>query len=137
MSGVRRFAAVALILPALLAGCQEGASSAQKYSTGGDPADSPCDRVVSALGYAGLMLEPRGQEERQNFEDAVLGRLAEANGITREFGDRLPGSLRDAAETVKSTTAALSKSGVPRERQVALLKQYRAAADRIVAECGG
>jgi hypothetical protein len=137
MSGVRRSAAVALLLPALLAGCQEGASSARKYSTGGDPADSPCDRVVSAIGYAGLMLEPKGQEERQIFEDAVIGRLAEAHGITMEFGDRLPGSLRAAAETVKSTTAALSKSDVPRQRQVALLKQYRAAADRIVAGCGG
>jgi hypothetical protein len=83
------------------------------------------------------MLEPKGQEERQNFEDAVIGRLAEAHGITMEFGDRLPGSLRAAAETVKSTTAALSKSDVPRQRQVALLKQYRAAADRIVAGCGG
>ncbi|GAA4922185.1 hypothetical protein HD597_006405 [Nonomuraea thailandensis] len=134
---MKRFAAVALILPALLAGCQEGASSSRKYSTGGDPTDSPCDRVVSAIGYAGLMLEPKGQEDRQNFEDAVIGRLAEAHGITSEFGDRLPGSLREAAETVRSTTGALSKNDVPRERQVALLRQYRAAADRIVAECGG
>ncbi|MCF6469069.1 hypothetical protein FAF44_11810 [Nonomuraea sp. MG754425] len=124
------------MLPVLLVGCQTGSSSAAKYSTGGDPTDSPCDRVVSAIGYAGLMLEPEGQEERQNFEDAVIGRLAEANGITLEFGDRLPESLRAAADTVKTTTASLSRSDVPRERQVALLKQYRAAADQIVAGCG-
>jgi hypothetical protein len=135
MCHVNRLATVALVLPLVLVGCQESASSSAKYSTGGDPTDDPCARVVSAIGYAGLMLEPRGQEDRQNFEDAVIGRLAEAHGITREFADRLPGSLRPAAETVELTTARLSKSDVPRERQVALLKQYRAAADQIVAGC--
>lgn len=123
------------MLPVLLVGCQNGASSAEKYSTGGDPTDSPCARVVSSIGYAGLMLEPKGQEERQNFEDAVISRLAEVYGITSEFGGRLPGSLRESAETVKSTASALSKGDVPRQRQVELLKQYRVAADHIVAEC--
>ena len=135
MCAVKRFAAVALLVPVLLVGCQEAASSSAKYSTGGDPTDDPCARVVSAIGYADLLLEPKGQEERQNFEDAVIGRLAEAYGITAEFAGRLPGSLQPAAETVKSATARLSKSDVPRERQVALLKQYRAAADQIVAGC--
>ncbi|RVX39589.1 hypothetical protein EDD27_1950 [Nonomuraea polychroma] len=135
MCAVKRFATAALILPVLLAGCQKDASPAQKYSTGGDPADSPCARVVSAIGYADLMLEPKGSEERQHFEDAVIGRLAEARGITLQFGDRLPASLKGAVETVKTTTAGLSRNDVPRERQVALLKQYRAAADQIVAGC--
>ncbi|NUO96323.1 MAG: hypothetical protein HOW59_00155 [Nonomuraea sp.] len=128
-------ATVALLLPVLLAGCQEDASSAQKYSTGGDPADSPCARVVSAIGYAGLMLKPKGQEEQQYFEDAVIGRLAELRGITLQFGDRLPASLHPAVETVKTVTAGLSRNDVPHERQVALLKQYRVAADQIVAGC--
>ncbi|MGN9839373.1 hypothetical protein ACTMTI_14755 [Nonomuraea sp. H19] len=133
---MKRLATVALILPVLLVGCQENASSTAKYSTGGDPADDPCARVVSAIGYAGLMLEPKGQEDRQNFEDAVIGRLAEARGITLEYGGRLPGSLQGAVERVKTATAGLSRNDVPRERQVALLKQYRAAADEIVAGCG-
>ncbi|MEW9548562.1 hypothetical protein [Nonomuraea sp. NPDC050783] len=123
------------MLPVLLMGCQDDASSAPRYSTGGDPTDSPCARVVSAIGYAGLMLEPKGQEERQYFEDAVIGRLAEARGIVLQFGDRLPASLQGAVATVKATTAGLARNDVPRERQVALLKQYRAAADRIVAGC--
>jgi hypothetical protein len=38
-------------------------------------------------------------------------------------------------ETVRTTTAGLSRNDVPRERQVALLKRYRQAADRIVAGC--
>ncbi|MEO3790085.1 hypothetical protein ABGB14_07720 [Nonomuraea sp. B10E15] len=132
---MKRLATVALMLPVLLVGCQDAASSAGKYSTGGDPTDSPCARVVSAIGYAGLMLGPKGQEDRQHFEDALTGRLAEVHGITREFGGRLPGSLSGAVETVETTTAGLSRNDVPRERRVALLKRYRAAADRIVAGC--
>ncbi|MCK2220933.1 hypothetical protein MF672_045080 [Actinomadura sp. ATCC 31491] len=124
------------MLPLLVMGCQDDASSAPRYSTGGDPTDSPCARVVSAIGYADLLLKPRGQEDRQYFEDAVVGRLAEARGITLQFGDRLPASLKDAVSTVESTTAGLARNDVPHERQVALLKQYRAAADRIVAGCG-
>ncbi|MFI7634590.1 hypothetical protein [Nonomuraea sp. NPDC049400] len=123
------------MIPALLVGCQGNASSTAKYSTGGDPTDDPCARVVSAIGYAGLLLEPKGQEDRQNFEDALIGRLAEARGITLEYGDRLPQSLHGAAERVKTATGGLSKGDLPRERQVALLKQYRVAADEIVAGC--
>ncbi|MGP4100354.1 hypothetical protein [Nonomuraea sp. KM90] len=132
---MKRLATVALILPALLVGCQDDTSSAEQYSTGGDPTDSPCARVVSSIGYAGLMLEPKGQEERQNFEDALIGRLAEVRGITLQFGPRLPASLSGAVETVRRATAGLSRNDVPRDRQVALLKQYRAAADQIVAGC--
>ncbi|SDI09395.1 hypothetical protein [Nonomuraea jiangxiensis] len=123
------------MLPLLLLGCQDNASSAARYSTGGDPTDSPCARVVSAIGYADLMLKPRGQEDRQYFEDAVLGRLAEARGITLQFGGRLPGSAQEAVARMEQATAGLSKSDVPRDRQVTLLKQYRAAADEIVAAC--
>jgi hypothetical protein len=136
MSAVKRLATVALIIPVLLGGCQEDASSAAKYSTGGDPADSPCTRVVSAIGYVNLMLRPKGQEDRQYFEDAVTGRLAELRGITLQFGDRLPESLQTAVEGIKAATAGLSRNDVPHERQVALLKQYRVAADEIVAGCG-
>jgi hypothetical protein len=134
MSDVNRFATLALLVPLLLAGCQDSPSQ-ERYSTGGDATDSPCARVVSSIGYAGLMLEPKGREERQNFEDAVIGRLAEVRGITLEFGPRLPGALQDAVKAVETATAGLSRNDVPRERQVALLKEYRAAADRIVAGC--
>ncbi|MEV0344239.1 hypothetical protein AB0H88_00635 [Nonomuraea sp. NPDC050680] len=132
---MRRIATIALLLPILVA-CQNGAASAGKYSTGGDPTDDPCARVVSAIGYVGLMLKPKGQENTQNFEDALLGRLAEARGITLQFGGRLPQSLGTAVRTVESTTAGLSRADVPRERQVALLTRYRIAADEIVAGCG-
>ncbi|HUR08129.1 MAG TPA: hypothetical protein VM347_36695 [Nonomuraea sp.] len=131
---MRRLATIALLLPVLV-GCQHTAASAGRYSTGGDPTDDPCARVVSAIGYAGLMLKPKGQEDTQKFEDAVLGRLAEVRGITLQFGERLPQSLGTAVHTVESTTAGLSRADVPRERQVALLKRYRVAADEITAGC--
>ncbi|MEU6724210.1 hypothetical protein ABZ917_10910 [Nonomuraea wenchangensis] len=132
---MKRLATVALMLPVLLLGCQDDASSTPRYSTGGDPTDSPCARVVSAIGYAGLLLEPKGQEDRQHFEDAVIGRLAEARGITLQFGSRLPDSLKGDVAALESATAGLARNDVPRERQVALLREYRAAADRIVAGC--
>lgn len=142
MSSVRRIAALALLLPLVVA-CQNGgtpqqtkaATQTSKYSTGGDAADDPCKRVVSAIGYAGLMLKPAGHEDEQNFENAVIGRLAELRGITQEFGPRLPEGLVAAARTVEETTHGLAKADTPRKRQVALLKKYRAAAGQIVAGC--
>ncbi|MET7459935.1 hypothetical protein [Nonomuraea sp. NPDC005501] len=135
---VRRVAATALLVPflSIVAACQHTpAASAGRYSTGGDPTDDPCARVVSAIGYADLLLKPRGQEDDQYFEDAVLGRLAEARGITLQYGPALPDSLAPAVRDVETATAGLSRADVPRPRKVALLKQYRAAADRIKTGC--
>ncbi|NRQ35694.1 hypothetical protein HII36_28245 [Nonomuraea sp. NN258] len=131
---MKRLATLVLLLP-LVTACQGDDASTGKYSTGGDPSDSPCSRVVSAIGYAGLMLEPAGGEDRQNFENALVGRFSELRGITLEFGDRLPAALRTAVATVKETTEELAKPSTPRERQVTLLKRYRPAADQIVAGC--
>ncbi|MFI6905570.1 hypothetical protein ACIBKY_30205 [Nonomuraea sp. NPDC050394] len=116
---------------------QAAPSETAKYSTGGDPDDDPCTRVVSSIGYAGLLLLPAGREDEQNFENAVLGRLAELRGMVQEFGPRLPQVLRDEAEKVEKATKGLSSAQTPRKRQVALLKDYRAAADRIVEGCKG
>ncbi|MGW0802858.1 hypothetical protein [Nonomuraea sp. NPDC002799] len=132
---MKRLTALAFMIPLLLAGCQDDASPAQKYSTGGDPGDSPCARVVSAIGYAGLMLRPKGEEDRQHFEDALTGRLAEVRGITLQFGGRLPSGLQGAVQTVMTTTEGLSRNDVPRDRAVSLLKRYRVAADEVVAGC--
>ncbi|MFG1944473.1 hypothetical protein [Nonomuraea sp. NPDC048826] len=131
---MKRFLAILLMLP-VLAACQQAPAAGGSYSTGGDPDDDPCARVVSAIGYADLLLKPAGEEDAQHFEDAVLGRLAEVRGITLQFGPRLPGSLGGAVRTVESTTEGLSKADVPRSRQVSLLKEYRAAAGRIERAC--
>ncbi|MDF2712303.1 MAG: hypothetical protein K0R62_7955 [Nonomuraea muscovyensis] len=66
----RRLSVLVLMLP-LLTACQNSPATAGRYSTGGDPSDDPCARVVSAIGYADLLLEPRGAEEAQNFESAA------------------------------------------------------------------
>jgi len=134
---MKRSAAPALLLlplSVLLTACQQ-APTGGTYSTGGDPADEPCARVVSVIGYAGLLLEPEGREEEQNFEDAVLGRLAEVRGTTLQFGPRLPSSLAPAVSTVQEATRTLSTTEMPHGRQVALLKQYRSAAAQIEEGC--
>ncbi|WP_143590183.1 hypothetical protein [Thermoactinospora rubra] len=133
---MRTLAALALAVPLALTGCQADQPKDQpKYSTGGNTSDSPCARVASAIGYAELMLVPPGQEERQNFEDAVISRIAEVNGITAEFADRLPAQAREPATQVRQAASALSKGDVPHDRQVRLLKQYRAATGRLQQAC--
>ncbi|GAA4040480.1 hypothetical protein GCM10022248_03470 [Nonomuraea soli] len=118
----------------LLTGCQS--EPPPKYSSNSNT-DSPCARVVSAIGYAELMLSPKGQEEGQNFEPAVLGRIAETRGINAEFGGRLPAEARTAAAEVERTAAGLSIADTPHDRQVELLRQYRAATDEIRKHCAG
>ncbi|MBB6343896.1 hypothetical protein AB0C18_29480 [Nonomuraea muscovyensis] len=130
----RRLSVLVLMLP-LLTACQNSPATAGRYSTGGDPSDDPCARVVSAIGYADLLLEPRGAEEAQNFESAVLGRLAEARGVTLQYGPALPPSLAPAVRALETSTSGLSRADVPRERQVRLLREYRAAAEQIRTGC--
>src|SRR5690606_7376473 len=134
MSDVKRSLALLLMFPVLVA-CQQAPASGGTYSTGGDPTDDPCARVVSAIGYADLLLAPEGREDEPYSEDAALGRPAEGRGITLQFGPRRPGSRSDAVRMVEATTGKLSKADVPREQQVALLKEYRGAASRIERTC--
>ncbi|MFI6484360.1 hypothetical protein ACIBH1_41015 [Nonomuraea sp. NPDC050663] len=129
---MRSFLALAVLV--LLAGCQS--EPPPKYSSNNNT-DSPCARVVSAIGYAELMLEPKGREESQNFEAAVLGRIAETRGINAEFGGRLPAGAQAAAGEVERTAAGLATADIPRDRQVELLKRYRAATDEIRKHCAG
>ncbi|MEO3862924.1 hypothetical protein [Acrocarpospora sp. B8E8] len=117
-----------------LAACTQQAP-ATRFATGGDPDDDPCTRIVSAIGYAGLLLSPAGQEDEQNFEDAVIGRLAELQGIILTYGPAMPADLAGPVETVTRTTKALSNGHLPRDQQVKLLKEYRPAADSVVSGC--
>lgn len=95
----RRLSVLVLMLP-LLTACQDSPATAGRYSTGGDPSDDPCARVVSAIGYADLLLEPRGAEEAQNFESAVPGSPGGGSGRHAAVRPRpapLPGSGRPGA----------------------------------------
>ncbi|GAA1012433.1 hypothetical protein Aple_007300 [Acrocarpospora pleiomorpha] len=131
----RNRALIALVSAlATLAACTQQAP-ATRFATGGDPDDDPCARIVSAIGYAGLLLSPAGQEDDQNFEDAVIGRLAELQGIILTYGPAMPADLAVPVETVTRTTKALSDGRLPRDQQVKLLKEYRPAADSVVSGC--
>ncbi|GIH26350.1 hypothetical protein Aph01nite_46600 [Acrocarpospora phusangensis] len=125
--------AVAAAVATLVACSQQ--APARQFATGGDPDDDPCARVVSAIGYAGLLLVPEGQEDTQNFEDAVIGRLAELQGIVLTYGPAMPAGLAEPVATVTRTTKALSDGHLPRDQQVELLKEYRPAADSVVSGC--
>ncbi|MDF5755965.1 hypothetical protein [Spongiactinospora sp. TRM90649] len=105
------------------------------YMVGADPADDPCARVVSAIGFADSVLEPAGEERRQNFDAAVRGRLAYVEGVVREYGPRLPERARRFEVPLRDATDGLSPAATPREEQLRLLKQYRSAAQGVRRTC--
>ncbi|GII54034.1 hypothetical protein Pth03_24230 [Planotetraspora thailandica] len=106
-----------------------------QYVVGADPRDDACARVVSAIGFAGPLLRPPGQENRQSFDEGVRGRLAYVEGVVSEYGPRLPAPLLPAQDTLRETTHGLAPSTTPLAEQIRLLKDYRSAADTIVDGC--
>ncbi len=89
------------------------ATATDMYVTGADPADDPCQRVVSALGFAEHSLKPAGQEESQEFGEGVRGRIAYVEGVILSYGDRLPAGLADHVATLKRTSRELAPSATP------------------------
>ncbi|WP_062432237.1 hypothetical protein [Herbidospora daliensis] len=115
----------------LLAAC----GSTDLYVTGADPADDPCDRVVSALGFAEHVLEPAGQEESQQFGEGVRGRIAYVEGVILSYGEKLPAGLAEHTATLKRTIRVLAPAATPHAEAVAALKEWRAAATAIEDAC--
>lgn len=125
-----------LFLSVTLAACQQEAPAAPQAAAAPSPTgDTPCHVMVNAIGYADLLLKPPGQEESQNFEDAVVSRLQEVRGYGEQVGPGLPGELAAALETVLSAAEGLARTDLPREQQVELLRKYRPAARQIVEGC--
>ncbi|MFD0660087.1 hypothetical protein [Thermocatellispora tengchongensis] len=120
------------------AGASPSASAATSdgtYVVGADPADDPCARVVSALGYVEPLLLPPGQEEEQRFDDAVRGRLAYVEGVLLEYGPRLPAGAKEGEAALRRTTRGLAPAATPREEQVRLLREYREAEKSVRDAC--
>ncbi|WP_066362019.1 hypothetical protein [Herbidospora mongoliensis] len=111
------------------------AASTDLYVTGADPDDDPCERVVSALGFAELILKPAGQEESQEFGEGVRGRIAYGEGVILTYGPKLPKELAGHAATLKRTIRELVPAATPHEKAVASLKEWRAAATAIERGC--
>jgi hypothetical protein len=110
-------------------------SPAARYLVGADPADDPCARIVSAIGYADQLLRPAGEEDGQDFGEGVRGRLAYIQGVVLEYGPRLPENLLADEAVVQRTTHDLSPAGTPKDEQIRLLREYRSAAESIKKGC--
>ncbi|MEZ0071777.1 hypothetical protein [Planotetraspora sp. GP83] len=113
----------------------KSASPAARYVVGADPGDDPCARIVSAIGFADALLRPPGEEDRQEFDEGVRGRIAYVEGVVLEYGPRLPGQLLEYEARLRETTHGLVPAATRPEDQVRLLKEYRAAADSVKKGC--
>lgn len=128
-------AALGLLTACASAPPPPAAASTDLYVTGADPADDPCQRVVSALGFAEHVLKPAGQEESQEFGEGVRGRIAYVEGVILSYGERLPAGLAEHTATLKRTIRVIVPAATPREKAVAALKEWRAAATAIEETC--
>jgi hypothetical protein len=133
---------VAVACFAVLAGCSSGddsSSSARASSapSSGSSAGQACQRLVALIGYAEESLLPAGQEDRQQFDDAARGGIAEAIGTAERYGDQLPGSVRAAALRLVRDGYQIVPANTPRQTQISSLRDYRRAAREIVDGCAG
>ena len=131
---------VAVACLAVLVGCSSGDDSsssarASSASSSGSSAGQACQRLVSLIGYAEESLLPAGQEERQRFDDAARGGIAEAIGTAERYGNQLPASVRAAARRLVRDGYQIVPADAPRETQIASLRDYRQAAGEIVDGC--
>ena len=125
---------------AVLAGCSadddsSSAASPTPASSSGSSAAQACERLVALIGYSEESLLPAGQEDRQKFDDAARGGVAEAIGTAERYGSQLPASLQPAARRLVKDGYEIVPAAAPRETQVASLRDYREAADAIVQGC--
>ena len=131
----------ALACLAVLAGCSsdDNSSSAGSptpaSSSGSSAAAQACQRLVALIGYAEESLLPAGQEDQQKFDDAARGGIAEAIGTAERYGSQLPASVQPAAQQLVRQGYQIVPATAPRETQVASLRDYRRAADKIVRGC--
>jgi hypothetical protein len=125
---------------AVLAGCSSdddssSAANPTPTSSRGSSAAQACERLVALIGYAEESLLPAGQEDRQKFDDAARGGIAEAIGTAERYGSQLPASLQPAAQRLVKDGYQVVPATAPRATQVASLRDYRQAADEIVHGC--
>jgi hypothetical protein len=144
---LRRGAATRLLAVVLAVGLTTGALSGcsdddkaplsdelGRYTDAGDG----CQQAVSAIAYADNTLRAAGQEQHQEFDDAVRSNIAAVAGtIALEIRDfPSEGTLQQArkVEDLAEETSALATKG---QRRVALLREYRREAAQLVIDCAG
>lgn len=129
------FACIAVLAGCSLDAASSSATSRTPASSSGSSAAQACERLVALIGYAEESLLPAGQENRQTFDDAARGGVAEAIGTAERYGSQLPASLQPAAQRLVKDGYQIVPATAPRATQVASLRDYRQAADEIVHGC--
>jgi hypothetical protein len=103
-----------------------------RYTDSGDG----CQQAVSAIAYADNTLRAAGQEQHQEFDDAVRSNIAAVAGTialeVRDFPSRRAlAQARQVADLAEETSALATKG----QRRVELLREYRREAAQLVIDC--
>ena len=103
-----------------------------RYTDSGDG----CQQAVSAIAYADNSLRAAGQEQHQEFDDAVRSNIAAVAGTialeVRDFPSKEAlQQARQVADLAEETSALATKG----QRRVELLREYRREAAQLVIDC--
>jgi len=103
-----------------------------RYTDAGDG----CQQAVSAIAYADNTLRAAGQEQHQEFDDAVRSNIAAVAGTIaleiRDFPTKATLQQAREVEDLAEQTSALATKG---QRRVELLREYRREAAQLVIDC--
>jgi len=121
----------------LSAGCSDDDKSSLSDQLGSyTDAGDGCQQTVSAIAYADNTLRAAGQEQHQEFDDAVRSNIAAVAGtISLEVRDfpskKVLQQARHVADLADETSAIATKG----EKRVRLLREYRREAAQLVIDC--
>ena len=139
-AAVRAGFALVLALPmvlTVLAGCSGDdkaplSDELGRYTDAGDG----CQQAVSAIAYADNTLRAAGQEQHQEFDDAVRSNIAAVAGtIALEIRDFPSKEALQQARTVEDLAEETSALATKGQRRVELLREYRREAAQLVIDC--
>ena len=132
----RTMAAMALVVP-LLSACSDDGKAPLSDELGAytDSGDG-CQQAVSAIAYADNTLRAAGQEQHQEFDDAVRSNIAAVAGTIaleiRDFPSKMALEQARKVEDLADETSAIATKG---EKRVRLLREYRREAAQLVIDC--
>jgi hypothetical protein len=103
-----------------------------RYTDAGDG----CQQAVSAIAYADNTLRAAGQEQHQEFDDAVRSNIAAVAGTialeVRDFPSKATLQQARQVEDLAEQTSAIATKG---QHRVELLREYRREAAQLVIDC--
>ena len=127
---------VAVALVGALAGCTDDKAPLADVLDGYTDKGDACKQVVVAITYADGSLRSMGQEQYQEFDDAVRSNIATVAGtVALEIRDFPTERTRRQAQRLAKKARATSEQDSTGARRVRLLREYRIEAERMVLEC--